>query len=229
MCGKVGSDSFGDDYLQQLTNEGVDTTLMRRSITKPTGIASINVELSTGSNTIVVISGANDEVVIENNDELQLKDIDVATSIPSIEDYITRAKILICQNEIPHDTTLRALKIARKSSKTISILNPAPATKLCLDLIVESDIVCPNETELSALTDLPTTTDEEIIIAARYLLSSGGCEVIIATLCDRGEMVVTRDKTTMFKTKSVKAVDSTGAGDSFIGWLASTLEMYILR
>jgi ribokinase len=203
MCGCVGRDSLGEEYLRQFDIENVDTVLLRRSA-KTTGIASINVD-SSGANTIVIVPGANEDVEIDSH----------------LAAHIKNARVLICQNEIPFSATLEALQIA-KTSPTLSILNPAPASLQLVDLITFCDIICPNETELCTLTSLPTHTEAEIQIAGDKLLSYG-CKVVIVTLGEKGAYVATKVKNLFIRTSIVNAIDSTGAGDSFIGTLASNL------
>ena len=204
MCGSVGDDGLGDEYLQQLALEHVTTSFMTRTEGVSTGIASINVETSSGANTIVVVAGANGhvDVCLESVDQI-------------LVEHIKNARVLICQNEIPLVATLTALKIAQ-SGATLSIFNPAPASSNLLECVGASDIVCPNETELSTLTSLPTTTEEEIVIAANHLLSFG-CRAVVVTLGERGAYMATKVKKLFIKAEVVAAVDSTGAGDSFIG------------
>lgn len=209
MCGCIGTDSLGDEYLKQFETEKVTTTYMSKS-EKTTGIASINVD-SSGANTIVIVPGANEDIELDTNNQVHLP----------LVDHIKLANVLICQNEIPFLATLEALKIT-KTGTTLSILNPAPASLQLLDLIPFADIVCPNETELCTLTSLSTNTEEEIVIAADKLLSYG-CKVIIVTMGEKGAYVATKEKNSFIRTSIVKAIDSTGAGDAFIGTLASNL------
>lgn len=211
MCGCIGGDSLGEDYLSQLKTENVATKFMTKCEDKSTGIATINVETSTGKNTIVIVAGANENVLLS---------LDVPAHEQLIQ-HINEARVLICQNEIPIETTLTALLIAQKGA-TLSIFNPAPASADLLQLAVASDIVCPNETELSTLTALPTETDEEVAAAADQLLGLG-CKVVIVTLGGRGAYLATQVKKTFIRTEAVVAVDSTGAGDSFIGKQTSLL------
>jgi ribokinase len=99
------------------------------------------------------------------------------------------------------------------------LLNPAPAVKLEKEILGMVDYLTPNETELSILTDMPTGTDEEVIAAAKELLSHG-TQTIIATLGDRGSLIATKDGVEIVSGYKVKAVDTVAAGDSFNGALA---------
>ena len=207
--GRVGMDAFGDDYFAQLTKEGVDTTFMRRSNNgKATGIAVINVEATTGANTIVIIPGANEDLHLDD---------DAATAA------VAQSNVVITQNEVPRATTLQALQLARSSGRVVSIFNPAPVSADLAELVGMCDICVPNETELAALTSLPTSTNSDIEAAAQRLLQMG-CRVVIATLGDKGAYVVALGQAgAFFAAEAVAAVDSTGAGDSFIGTLAACL------
>ena len=110
---KMGKDDLGDNYVDQLIQEGVDTTSIKRSETKTTGIACITVD-NNGGNTIVIIPGANSELLPN-----EIENENIQTNL------ISNSRVLICQNEIPIETTLCALTMA-KLSNTISIFNPAP-------------------------------------------------------------------------------------------------------
>ena len=143
MCGCVGDDNLGDDYLRQLEKENVATTFVARSAEKSTGTAVINVETVSGANTIVVVAGANEKVILSIAE----------SSYVLMAEHIKQARVLICQNEIPLQTTLAALRLANSGS-TLSIFNPAPASTELLEVAIASDIVCPNETELATLTSL---------------------------------------------------------------------------
>lgn len=201
---KVGGDNFGDDYIAQFTKESVLTDCLLRS-QETTGIACITVENS-GGNTIVIIPGANSYLT---PDEVKLK-----------AEAIEMAKVLVCQNEIPLQSTLAALEIA-KASGTISVFNPAPAAQLSAleDLIHACDILCPNEVELATITGIATDTDEGVCQAATLLLEKGP-KAIVVTLGARGALLCTSTGHKFFQTTSVCAVDTVGAGDSFIGTLA---------
>ena len=102
------------------------------------------------------------------------------------------------------------------------LLNPAPAVKLEKEILGMVDFITPNETELSILTGLPTETDEEVIVAAKELLSYG-TKTIIATLGSRGALIATNENIEIVSGYKVKAVDTVAAGDSFNGAFAVAL------
>ncbi len=132
---------------------------------------------------------------------------------------IAAAQILVCQLEIPVETTLAALRVARQEGVT-TIFNPAPARpSLPEELYQLSDIFCPNESETELLTDLPVNSQKEAETAARVLLERGAGTVIL-TLGERGSLLVTADECVHVPATPVKALDTTGAGDAFVGSLA---------
>jgi ribokinase len=126
---------------------------------------------------------------------------------------------LICQLEIPATLARAALRIAREEG-VLTLFNPAPAVP---DLPEEfyglSDILCPNETETEILTGKPVTTIQEAESAARDLVERGAGKVIL-TLGERGSLLVTRDDLVYVPAEPTRAVDTTGAGDCYLGSLA---------
>jgi ribokinase len=130
--------------------------------------------------------------------------------------------VLVCQLEIPLEPTLAALRLARAAGVR-TVFNPAPARlDLPGDVYPLSDVFCPNEGEAALLTGLPVDTDAQAEAAARALLVRGAGSVVL-TLGARGSLVVTPDGLTRVAAERVKAVDSTGAGDAYVGSLAYLL------
>jgi len=142
MCGKIGQDEFGQEYFNNFVSHRINIDHLKRTSEATTGVACISVDQS-GTNTIVVIPAANSLITVSD--------------ILAAESTFMSSKVLLCQNEIPYDATLEALKLAKKY-QTLSIFNPAPALTLpeLVGLISLADIVCPNEVELALLTNLPT-------------------------------------------------------------------------
>lgn len=201
MAGMVGTDSYGSDYLQQLTKEGVNVDAIKISTTRTSGTASIQVD-SRGQNSIIIVQGANLDLL--------------PAVVQTLESTIEQAKIVLCQNEIPVDSTREVLQLCAKHG-TVSVLNPAPAAAAMVDLIPLCDIFCPNEVELSSLSGLPAGTNEEIQLAAERLLSFG-CKIVLVTLGARGACLARNGECKFFTdVPQVHAVDTVGAGDSFIG------------
>lgn len=206
MVTKVGRDVFGEDTLKNYRAQGIDTTWVLFDETRASGVAPIFVN-DNAQNFIVIIPGA--------NEGLSPADVQAA------RDVILAADLLVCQLEVPIETTLEAFRVA-KSGNVRTILNPAPAAPLPDELLQLSDICAPNETETELLTGMPVKTLAEAEKAARHLLSRGPKNVIL-TLGERGTLMVSHDLVEHIPALRVDAVDPTGAGDAFIGSLATFL------
>lgn len=203
MVTKLGNDVFGADTLKNYQAQGIDTTWVFFDEKAASGVAPIFVD-DNAQNFIVIIPGA--------NMALSPADVQQASSA------ITNASLLICQLEVPIESTLEAFRIAKAAGVT-TILNPAPAAPLPDELLQLSDIIAPNETETEQLTGLSVTAIEDAEKAARALLQRGPRTVIL-TLGERGALLVDATSVEPIAPIKVKAVDPTGAGDSFIGSLA---------
>ena len=199
ILGAVGNDSNGKMEMDALKEVGVnvDNVIVKDDV--PTGLAIITVN-EAGENSIIVISGA--------NYDLSPEDIQENTSV--IED----ADIVIFQLEIPIDTVVWSIKEAKRRDKFV-ILDPAPAnSKLDKEIYSYVDIITPNETELSILTDMPDAVDK--LEEACNKLHSYGAKGIIVTLGDKGSYLSTIDgQRQHFPCHKVDAVDTTAAGDAF--------------
>jgi len=204
MVTKLGQDVFGRDTQDNFERWNVNTDHVHFTDQAFSGVAPISVDPE-GHNSIVIVTGANDLLTEE--------EIEAARSV------ISEAKILVCQLEVPLDTSLAALRIARQEGVT-TIFNPAPAREGLPDELHRlSDIFCPNESETELLTGMKVETMEEAEAAARALLNKGAGTVIL-TLGERGSLLVTENTSEHVPVQPVKAVDTTGAGDSFVGSLA---------
>lgn len=207
MLGKVGTEGMGDILIDSMKKDGVKVENIEKT-EKTTGIAKIIVEDS-GQNRILVVSGANGEVDKEYIDR-HIKEIE-------------NSDIIVTQLEIPLKTVKYALKIAKELGK-ITVLNPAPAAKLDLEIIKNSDYIIPNETELEILTGIKTDTDLGVETAAKELLNQG-VRGLIVTLGSKGCIYIDKDRKIEFKAHKVKAIDTTAAGDSFIGGFVNGLSL----
>jgi len=203
MLGRVGKDNFGDFLLNNLKSNNVDTTLIQRDEAS-TGTAIIVVD-SNGQNSIVLSAGANGKV--------STADVERASFL--------HHKLLLLQLEIPTLTVLRAAQLA-KDNGVIVILNPAPAKELPDELIALADFIIPNETELSLLTGMDMNDITSTEKAARVLLQRGAKHVIV-TLGSKGALIIDTDTITHVDTFKVNVVDTTAAGDAFIGGFATKL------
>lgn len=204
MITKLGKDVFGKDTMENFKAMGVDTRGVSFTEEAFSGVAPIAVDPA-GNNSIIIVSGANDLLTVED--------------LTAVKEVIKESKILVCQLEISPEVTLEALRMA-KDADAITIFNPAPArAELPSELYKVSDIFCPNESETELLTGMPVNTDEQAEAAARELMSRGA-KTVILTLGERGSLLVTTDDCELIPATPVTPVDTTGAGDAFVGSLA---------
>jgi len=204
MVTKLGQDVFGENTVKNFKTWGVNTQHVHFTDQAFTGVAPIAVDTE-GNNSIIVVTGANDLLTAE----------EVEAARPAI----AASSILVCQLEIPLDINLAALRIAREEGVK-TIFNPAPArSEIPQEFYQLSDIFCPNETETELLTGMTVQSIEEAESAAKVLIERGAASVIL-TLGERGSLLVTGTTTEHVPVAPVKALDTTGAGDAFVGSLA---------
>lgn len=203
MLGRVGRDNFGNFLLDNLQTNHVDSSLVQRDDAS-TGTAIIVVDAD-GQNSIVLSPGANGKVSPADVEHASFSTFD----------------LLLLQLEIPTPTVLRAAQLARQNGVYV-LLNPAPARPLPNDLIALADFIIPNETELSLLTGMDMRDIPSTEAAARKLLEHGAQNVIV-TLGSKGALFVDTSTSTHVETFKVDVVDTTAAGDAFIGGFAVKL------
>jgi ribokinase len=204
MVTKLGQDVFGENTVKNFESWGVNTKHVHFTEQAFSGVAPIAVDQE-GHNSIIIVTGAND---LLTDEEIEAARPDIAA-----------AAIMVCQLEIPLESSLAALRIARQEGVK-TIFNPAPAQPDLPDELYQlSDIFCPNESETELLTGLPVGTLAEAETAARVLIGRGAGTVIL-TLGERGSLLVTKSITEHVPVESIKALDTTGAGDAFVGSLA---------
>lgn len=202
---KLGEDQFGQETRKNFVENAIDTTYLSTTPDSFTGVAPIWVEESSGNNAIIVAAGANNLLTPEDVERAGVA--------------LTTASIVVCQWEVRTDTVLTALRLAHEAGVT-TIFNPAPAQgEIPAEFYPHIDILCPNESETEILTGMVVTSIEEATAAAQKLLSHGP-PTIILTLGERGSLLVTAEGSELFPAPSVRAVDTTGAGDAFVGSLA---------
>jgi ribokinase len=204
MLGCVGADGFGNSLLQSLANANINTEHIEVKENIATGMAFIYVDTH-GSNSIVVVSGANslcNTEYLKNHDQ-EFMDCD----------------ILIIQMEIAYDAVYYAIERAFELGKTV-ILNPAPAPKeIPDDILKKIDYITPNEGELARLSGKKCDEIQDIHEGARVLLDKGVKNVLV-TIGDRGSVLVNKEGIRQFETRKVIPVDTTAAGDCFNGAFA---------
>lgn len=200
---KTGNDIFGEQSVENLRREGVNTENIVVDPENPSGVALITVD-SRAENCIVVAPGSN----------MTLKPDDIDKAIKQIE----MADIVLLQLEIPIETVEYAAQIAFRNEKRV-ILNPAPAQKLSDSILKTIYILTPNETEAEILTGVKVTNTDTAKKAAQILLKKS-VEIVIITMGANGAFVHTNSLSELIPAPEVKAVDTTAAGDTFNGALA---------
>jgi ribokinase len=206
MVARVGNDLFGQATVSNFEQLAIDTTHVRVVEGVSSGVAPIFVDAA-GQNRIIVVKGAND----------RLLPADVDDAAPVLE----RADCIVLQFEIPLETVAHTLRFAR-SRGIRTIVNPAPAMPLDFDLLRDVDYIVPNETEAQAVAGVAVATVDEARACARSLLDLGAQRAII-TLGARGALLATRDGAELVDPFRVDTLDTTGAGDAFIGSFATFL------
>ena len=206
LLGRLGKDEFGRELKAFLANQGVDVSLVRETKEAHTGTAIIT--LANSDNTIVVIPGANGLV---NADDLAGA-------------ALAKGDVAVTQFEIPPPATRAFLQNARTAGAT-TILNPAPAREFDAELLDLVDILVLNETELGLLSGrkLRETDDTASFLEAAQPLRASAEQIVCVTLGRRGVVALTGAAPVIVPGRSVKAIDSTGAGDCFVGALAARL------
>jgi len=204
MVTKVGDDLFGPNTKKNLERYGVNTTHVETVPGVSSGVAPIFVD-EKSHNSILIIKGAN----------AHLSPADVERA----KDRILKSDLVIMQLEVRLETVYRTIELCA-AHKVPVILNPAPADPtLDAERIRGVAFFAPNETELQTLTGMPTTSLEEVKAAARTLVKKG-IERIIVTLGEKGCLLLTGQEEKLVPGVRVASVDTTGAGDAFIGCFA---------
>jgi ribokinase len=206
MVAKVGDDLFGPSTIKNFESLGIDATHVRQAHGVSSGVAPIFVDPS-GQNRIIVVKGA--------NDELKPADVDAAAEM------LKSADCIVLQFEIPLETVYYTIKFARRNGIRC-ILNPAPAQPIDTKAIAELDYFIPNESEAFAISGIAVHDVDEAKRCAHKLLSSGTRRILI-TLGANGALLAGTDGMEHVPAFSVKSIDSTGAGDAFIGSFATFL------
>lgn len=206
MVARVGDDLFGPATIENFRKFGIDTAHVKPLPGRSSGVAPIFVEPS-GQNRILVVKGA--------NDALTPADLEAASGV------LESADCIVLQLEIPIETVYCAIAFARRRGIRC-ILNPAPAQPIDLTALIGLDYFIPNETEAATITGMPVTNLAEAKACAESLVAKGICRVIV-TLGANGCLLASRDSVEHVPGFPVATIDSTGAGDAFIGSFATFL------
>jgi len=208
MISRVGSDYVGRLLLENAARNGVDVSHVREDPGSHSGVALIVVDAH-GENIIAVAPGVDERI----------SPADVESALPAIRS----SSAVVAQLEIPVETALRAMKLAKDWGK-LAILNPAPAKPLPPEAYSCIDVVTPNARELEALAGVRVESVEDAERAARELLERG-VRTVIVTLGKRGALIVGGEGSKLVPTYDVPVVDTVGAGDAFNGALAVALAL----
>lgn len=206
MVARVGDDLFGPSTIKNFEKLRIDATHVRQVSGVSSGVAPIFVDPS-GQNRIIVVKGA--------NDRLKPADVDAAA------DMLKSVDCIVLQFEIPLETVYYTIRFARQNGIRC-ILNPAPAQPIDVKAIADLDYFVPNESEAEAISGMPVRNLDDAKRCAGRLLASGIRRVII-TLGANGSLLAGTEGMEHVPAFSVKSVDSTGAGDAFIGSFATFL------
>ncbi len=203
MVARVGSDLFGPATIENFKKLGIDATHVKQVEGLSSGVAPIFVEPD-GQNRILVVKGA--------NDALKAADVDAAAETLKTVDCI------VLQFEIPLETVYHTIAFARKHSIRC-ILNPAPGQPVNMQALAGLDYFVPNENEAETITGVAVRDLEDARRCAEKLVASGIRRVII-TLGANGALLAGQGISQHVPAFAVKSIDSTGAGDAFIGSFA---------
>lgn len=203
FVGCVGDDGFGQQALTGLKADAIDTSAISIVPGLSTGVAGILVD-SSGHNSIVVTPGANGEVGIAR--------VDAAAAT------IRASQSLICQLEIPLPSVVHAIDLARQSGVTV-IFNPAPTQTLPADLLSKVDYLIVNETEAAQLSGIEVSDQDSAARAAEALRAQGAGTVLL-TMGEHGVGIIDAKGSRFLPAVRVAVVDTTAAGDTFVGALA---------
>ena len=207
LIGRVGDDVFSGQLLEFLGQQGVNLDGVTTTPGTPTGMALIVVD-DAGENMIVVVPGANGEVT--------------PADVP--HEQIRKGDVLVSQFEIPQATIIGFFEAGQSAGAT-TLLNPAPAMSCPPELLRLTDVLVLNETELAYFAEQsiePTTSTDEIVRIATDLRVRRE-QVIVVTLGARGAVAIVDERTVEVAGNPVTAIDTTGAGDCFVGNLAAAL------
>lgn len=200
MLSRVGNDIFAENTINNFKRNGIDTKYVLPT-EATSGVAPIFVDRDS-NNSILIIKGANDLLT--------------PADIEDAAEDIAKCKLIVLQLEIPLETVYAAIDFGNEHGIPV-LLNPAPAhPDLDIERVKGATYFMPNETELALLTGLPVDTLDEVKAAAQLLLDKGVQDVVV-TLGSRGALWINGEHETLIPAVEVKARDTTGAGDAFIG------------
>lgn len=202
----VGNDSFGKQSLKELAKDNIDTSAIKVAEGQPSGVAMINVS-ENGENSISVAPGSNNLLLPEDIE----KNIDI----------IKNADIILLQLEIPLETVRKAIRMT-SSFNIPTILNPAPAQELDEEIMTNTNIITPNEQEAVQIAGFSKNSQQNSTDLLNALRAKG-VKTIVMTLGEKGVVYTKNSSHAFLEGHKVNAIDTTGAGDTFNGYLAVSL------
>jgi ribokinase len=203
LIGSVGDDIYGENLITSLQENKVDTTFIKKSNSLATGTSIITID-QTAENTMLVLKGANDDLLIH----------DIESAFSEIKD----SKVLLVQMEVPQESVIRAMQLAKAKGMFV-ILDPAPAEGITIKALDYADLITPNRQETEHLTGIDVTDIDSALQAAKAFEKMGVKNSVIK-MGDKGSVVYQSGQWEYIESIQVEAVDTVGAGDSFAGALA---------
>ncbi|MBS9335591.1 ribokinase [Fructobacillus sp. M1-13] len=209
FIGAVGRDKEGSTFKNLLEQEGIDTRFVQEK-DGPTGTAYIMLE-EDGHNTILVHGGANALLT--------------ADDVEKARDIIKKADVVVAQLEVPRPVIKKGFEIAKEAG-AMTILNPAPVTDRIESAILQNtDLLVPNESEAASLLHLPAVTDYKTLKDRLPLYQEQlGIQQLVITLGEAGAFFAVGQHVGPVHNFEVEVNDTTAAGDTFIGTIATTLD-----
>ncbi|TWD73293.1 ribokinase [Kribbella amoyensis] len=209
IVGTIGEDRYGEEFLDLLSTDGVDTGWVVRHPELGTGVG-LPLVLPDGSNSIIIVSRANAAITPDD--------------IAAAGEVLTGSRVLSVQLELPVEASRAALQLASTAGAT-TILTPAPVGPVDASLARYVDILVPNEVEAAALTGLDCDDESQVPVIARKLAEEWDLRGCVVTLGSRGAFVLDRERDLELRVAPhrVATVDTVGAGDAFCGSLAASL------
>ncbi|WP_437222337.1 ribokinase [Planctomicrobium sp. SH661] len=203
MIGRVGNDAFGSNLISSLQSCGVNCEHVQETTACGSGLAFVTVEES-GENQIVTFGGANERLSTQD--------------VQALQSVILSCDVVMLQLEVPMETVLAVIKMGWDAGVRV-ILDPAPVSESFPDELLNVDLICPNEQEAARLAGIPVETLHDVDRAARILHQLGAKHVVV-TLGGKGAYLYDTNGGRLHPAFKTTVVDTTAAGDSFIGALA---------
>ncbi|MHB8264035.1 MAG: ribokinase, partial [Acidimicrobiales bacterium] len=207
LVGMVGDDSTGRQMIAQIASKGVDVSMVTAAPGQLTGIATILVD-DHGENMIAVVPGANSMV----------SDVHVKLAVGALA---VEGGVAVAQMEVPEDTVMAAVQLLREMEGVVTVLNPSPVSTASPEIFHGVDILVVNEVEAGQLAASTRTIESHSqALDAAAIIASYDIRTVIVTLGRLGAVMYDGGDVIAVEPPQVEAVDTTGAGDAFVGALS---------